>query len=185
MSIGYTWKNDTWEKRYKDVYNDKGNQTSEISYLWENSTWKEWGKEENLYDDKGNLIRIIITSYDWEKNTWKEDAKWEYTCDEMGNQILEILCIGKTEYEKYEYTYDDIGNQTSCIYYDLKNNTLMKISKEEYIHDLSYSKKDLIAPSDYHSNNMLTKIRRCSWDGTEWSDFKVNAIYYWSEKTIQ
>ena len=195
METFYTWQNNTWTKsvksestyddkgniisittsrqnnwivdsKFESTYNDKGNITLEIGYRWQNNTWVKDVKSEYTYDDKEN--RTLVIGYTWQNNTWVEDSKFV------------------DSKSKYEYTYDNKGNKTLEIDYTWhwKNNTWWEYHKYEWEYDVSYSKIDLIFPSDYDMNSMRTEQRVYNWNGINWGSPSVTT-YYWSEKAIQ
>ena len=188
--IQYSW-NRAWVKYSKSEFLYDSNVNLVVSYdfyRWseENNTWEKWMKDEYIYDKKGNQTSTIF--YDWENNTWKKYDKHVYTYDDKGNQTLEIRYMWQKEkeYEKYERAYDNNNNQIVEIYYEKYEENDWKLrGKTEYIFDLSYSKTDLIIPTEreYIGTNMLTKEIYYTWSGTDWIEKKVTT-YHWSAKEI-
>jgi len=90
--------------------------------------------------------------------------------------------IVNSDKSKLVFSYDNKGNETLLTIYDRKN---IPSEQYEYTYNLSYSKTDLICPSDYLSNNMCTEKKWYSWNGKSWNT-TPNCIstYYWSEQKI-
>ena len=187
--LSYSWSPPwaiTWKYDYK--YDAYGNRIAKESYKYDGfDVWNPQQKEEYMYDDKGNVIVMIVYGTTCSGatcgfETFGINYQYEYTYDNKGNIIESIYDWS----HKYEYTYDSLGNKIGEIYYHRYTaNTWNKMEKTEYIYNLSYSKTDLILPIDYEHNSMLTEKRKYAWNSgkLDWTPSDTTT-YYWSAKEM-
>jgi len=181
--------------KYIYVYDDKGNNTLQISYTWRNNIWAEHTKCEYTYNVNGNQIMCIF--YNWTNNTWVENRKYEYTYNANGNRIIYNVHYTwkdnawKKKY-KSEYTYDANGNQTMWIDYFWENNMWVKVSKHKSTYDANENQtiridyfwenniwvKDTKFKNTYDTNkNEILRIYYCWKNGIRVKSSKHESTY--------
>jgi len=102
------------QKKEHFIYDQYGNNITEISYYQPGTSWVEDFKYEYEYDAQGNKIKEIYSSWNSVEWEWESYRKYEYTYDTKGNQIELIAYYRgdnnwKNDY-KEESTYNKDGH---------------------------------------------------------------------------
>ncbi len=189
-NIHWTWNeiDQSWDyfNREQYQYDDKGNNTVDVSSYWEGMAWQLTHKSEFTYNDNGKFITWF--EQEWDGTMWVNSDSTTYELNEYDNSTLTLLQSwngsGWDNYYRFLYTYNANNLRDSSLYQSWNGSNWVnsKLITNTYENDkiktavtqnwdmtdgwVNYSQKIYT----YGANGLTQELLNQLWDETDWVD---------------
>jgi|GEM_PF-6002568 len=146
--------------KFEFVYNSKGKKTTHSRSKWRQNKWKYTSKEEYIFDNNDNPIRMEGYYFEPNSEIWIKSSIHESTYDSNGNQLSHIRYHWSAT-ENKRTAFDRASHK-----YDLNNN---QIERRYWLWDKDENKWNLQYKNitEYDNGNKALVIMH-TWNGNDW-----------------
>lgn len=132
------------------------NFTTMIYENWENGAWKNYLKQTNTLDSKGNITKSVHETWNATSSAWEKNAQTTYTL----NANSTVASTLTQTWNKNSGIWED--SQKAAYTYDPSGKNLLTLKTSIYL--VSIWMDNSLTTNTYNSSNQLTQSLGQTWD---------------------